>query len=146
MAIERKVTGNDMLLFIDPAGGTSYSLVVCLTSNSFNIANAVIDAKSKCGPDNLPGVQSFEVSFEGQIIWSPDSGRVGHYSLLTLASNKTTIGWKMAKATNTVDGNVSITGTAFIANVDSTFADEAPGTFACTLGIYGTPTIAEVNS
>ena len=65
---ERKVAGDDVLLFIDPAGGTTYELVVCLTSNSFKIANAIIDAKSKCGPDNLPGVQTFEVTFEGQII------------------------------------------------------------------------------
>ena len=139
---ERKVAGNDVLLLIDPAGGTSYDLVVCLTSNSFKIANAIIDAKSKCGPDNLPGVQTFEVAFEGQIIYSPASNRIGVYELLTLAKNKTTIGWKMATA-SPVTGDVVTSGTAFIANVDTTYGEENPGTFSATLGIYGTPTIAE---
>jgi len=141
---QRKLAGNDMLLFIDITDGTAYAdLVVCLTSNSFKIANAIIDAKSKCGPDNLPGVQSFEVSFEGQIILSPDANKLGTFELLTLAANKTAIGWKMAKAGTAISGDIIITGRAFIANVDTSFADEAPGTFSTTLGIYGTPTIAE---
>lgn len=139
---ERKVSGTDVLLMIDPAGGTTYELVVCLTSNSFKIANAIIDANTKCGADNLPGVQSFEVAFEGQVIYSPAALRLGIYDLLTVAKNKTTIGWKMSTATP-VTGDVVVTGTAFIANVDTAYGDEAPGTFNATLGIYGTPTITE---
>lgn len=139
---ERKVSGNDMLLFIDPAGGTTYELVVCLTSNSFKIATAIIDAKSKCGPDTLPGTQTYEVGFEGQVIVDPGTLRAGLFSLLTLAKNKTTVGWKMSVATPAT-GDVVTSGTAFIANVDTTYADEAPGTFSATFGIYGTPTITE---
>ena len=140
---ERKLAGSEMLLFIDQADDTDYDdLVVCLTNNTFKIANAIIDAKSKCGPDNLAGVQSFEVGFEGQIILSPDANRLGIYGLFNLAKNKTRIGWKMARAVPAT-GDLIITGSAFIANIDTAFADENPATFNATFGIYGTPSITQ---
>lgn len=139
---ERKVAGNDVLMYIDPAGGTSYKIVVCLTQNSFGIENAIIDAKSKCGPDNLPGAQTVTVDFAGQVILSPDTGRVGVYNLLELAQDKTTIGWKISEVTPAT-GDVVISGTGFIASVKVDFNDESPSAFTASLGIYGSPTIAE---
>lgn len=139
---DRKIAGNDVLMFIDNTGGTSYGLVVCLTSNSFGISNAIIDAKSKCGPDNLPGVQTFEVDFEGQVVYSPSGTKVGTFDLLTLAKNKTKIGWKISTATPAA-GDIIVEGTGFIADVKTVYGEEAPATFTAKLGIYGTPTITE---
>ena len=139
---ERKVPGNDVFMFIDPAGGTAYELIVCLTSNSFGIQNAIIDAKSKCGADTLPGTQSFSVSFEGQVIYEPGASRQGIYDLLTLAKNQTTVGWKISTATP-VTGDVVIAGTGFLGSVETVYGDEAPSTFTAELGVYGTPTITE---
>ncbi len=65
---ERKISGNDVLLFIDPAGGTTWELVICLTSQSLTRATSEIDAKSKCGPDKSPGSQEINVDFEGQVM------------------------------------------------------------------------------
>ncbi len=139
-----KLSGNDMLLFIDVADGTTYSdLVICLTSNGFKLSTAIIDAKSKCGADNLPGVTTYEVPFEGQVILRPGTNKVGTYELLTLAKNKTRIGWKIAKAGTPATGDLVITGSGFIAEVDLKFGDDAPSTFSASLGIYGVPTITE---
>ena len=139
-----KLSGNDMLLFIDVADGTTYAdLVICLTSNGFKISNSIIDAKSKCGADNLPGAQTFEVPFEGQVILRPGTNKLGIYDLLILAKNKTRIGWKIAKAGTAATGDLIITGSAFIADVDIKGAVDDPATFSASLGIYGTPTITE---
>ena len=136
---ERKVDGADVLLFIDTAGGTAYDTIVCLTSNSFNAALSEIDSKTKCGPDKAPGTASFEVSFEGQIVYSPDTDRLSAAALYTALTNKTAVGWKMGKA-SLVTGDVSYSGTAFISKLDQTFPEEGRATFSGSLGIYGTPT------
>ena len=132
---ERKVNGKDMLLFLDLAGGTAYDLVVCLTNNSFKIATDIIDAKSKCGADSAPGTTSYEVGFEGQIIEVPDTDRVGMYLLLTAAQNKTTVGWKIARAGTAATGDIVRAGTGFVASVDENFELEGVATFSATLGI-----------
>ena len=140
---QRKIAGNDVLLMLDTAGGTSYGTVVCLTSNSFEIVNNIIDAKSKCGPDTLPGTVSYNSDFEGQVIYSPSGSNVGIYDLLVAAQSQATCGFKISQATP-VTGDVTITGTCFLGSVKQVFGDEAPSTFTATLGIYGTPTITEV--
>ena len=136
---ERKVSGNDVLLFLDLSGGTSYDLVVCLEQNSLNAATQIIDAKSKCGPDNLPGEQTFQVAFAGQVIYSPGVDRIGSALLFTALIDKTTVGWKMGR-TSPVTGDVTYTGTAFVAKLDQTFSGSEPAKFSVELGIYGTPT------
>lgn len=135
---ERKVVGTDVLLFLDLAGGTAYDLVVCLTNNTYNATVQEIDAKSKCGPDKLPGTVSFEASFEGQIIIDPAPDRVGIAALYTALTGKTTVGWKIGKVTP-VTGDTTYTGTAFISKLDQSFGEDAPSTFSASLGIYGSP-------
>lgn len=137
-----KVAGKNVLLLIDPAGGTSYKTVICLTQNSFSLENAIIDAKSKCGPDNLPGAQTVTVDFSGQIVLSAATGKLGLFDLLELAQAVTTIGWKIARATP-VTGDVEIVGTGFLASIKADWQDENPSTFTGSLGIYGSPTITE---
>jgi hypothetical protein len=139
MATYRKVVPKDNVLLIDPTGGTTYNTILCLESNSFKIANAIIDAKSKCGADNLPGAASFEVSCEGQIAVNSQTGQSDIGDLYTLAANVTTIGWKIGKVTPVTD-DVNWSGTAFIANIDMSFPVEGTAKFSMTLGVYGTPT------
>lgn len=136
---ERAISGTDVLLFIDPAGGTAYDTVICLTSNSFNAAVEKIDSRTKCGANTLPGSSTFEVSFEGQVMYDPAAGRISTADLYTLLANKTTVGWKIGTAIP-ASGDVIYEGTAFIANLDQTYADNTPSTFSGSLGIYGTPT------
>lgn len=136
---QRKIAGDDILLFIDPAGGTDYDTVVCLTQQDFNRARTEIDAKSKCGPDKLPGSESIELTFQGQIVLSPDAGNISEAGMHTLWQNATTIGWKLGKA-SPVTGDVTYTGTGFISRLNSSYGMDNPSTFDASIGVYGNVT------
>ena len=136
---EKKVSGNDMLLFIDPAGGTSYKLVICQTGGGLSRSTSVIDAKSKCGPDKSPGTQEVSITMEGQILTDPDTGEVSEADLHDLWANKTTVGWKYSKAT-TVTDDVTYSGTGFISKLDATYGQDNVATFNVELQPYGTVT------
>lgn len=137
---EHKVSGGTMLLFIDPAGGTSYDTVVCLTSVGKSNTVNVIDASSACGPDKSPGTIEISYSFEGQHLQDPASGKISGTSLLQLLRNKTTIGWKIAPETP-VTGDEIEEGTGYLSELSSTYGYDAVGTFTGALQPYGEPTI-----
>ncbi len=93
---EHKLSGDDVVLMISD-DGTTYDTVVCLTSNGITRATNEIDAKTKCGPDKLPGTQELAVNFEGQIAYDTDNTSLR--DLYEYWGNKTTIYWKMGPAT-----------------------------------------------
>ncbi len=132
---EHKINGNDVLLFIG-TDGITYKTVVCLTSESVTRATNIIDAKTKCGPDKLPGTQDNGVTFEGQVMADPATGRVSVDDLDDYWRNITTIYWKVGKALPIV-GDITYSGTGFIAKLDETYAQDTPATFSGELGIYG---------
>lgn len=133
---EHKVSGNDVLLFIG-TNGVTYNTVVCLTSNSVTRATNIIDAKSKCGPDKLPGTQDNEIAFEGQLMADPSGGRISIDDLDDYWRNITTIYWKMGKVTPLV-GDITYSGTGFISKLDEVAAQDAPVTFSGSISPYGT--------
>lgn len=137
---EHKVQGGTMLLFIDPAGGTAYDTVVCLTSVGKSDSVNVIDAASACGPDKSPGVLDLSYTFEGQHLQDPTSDKISGTNLRQLLRNKTTIGWKIAPASPVIGDEIE-TGTGFISELSSTYAFDSVGTFSGTLQAYGTPTL-----
>lgn len=132
---EHKISGDDVLLFIG-TDGVTYDTVVCLTSNGITRATNTIDAKTKCGPDSQPGTQTNGVSFEGQVLADPSSGKISTDELDDHWRNKTTIYWKMGKLSPLV-GDVTYSGTGFIAQLDETFAQDTSATFSGTIGVYG---------
>ena len=137
---EHKVKGGTMLLFIDPAGGTAYDTVVCLTSVGKSDSVNVIDAASACGPDKSPGVLDLSYTFEGQHLQDPTSDKISGSNLRQLLRSKTTIGWKIAPASPAIGDEIE-TGTGFISELSSTYAFDSVGTFSGTLQAYGTPTL-----
>jgi hypothetical protein len=137
---EHKVSGGTMLLFIDPAGGTAYDTVVCLTSVGKSDSITVVDASSACGPDKSPGTLELSYTFEGQHLQDPDSGKISGTSLRVLLRNKTTIGWKIAPA-SPLDGDEIEYGTGYLSELSSTYAFDSVGTFTGTIQPYGTPTL-----
>ena len=136
---ERKVSGKDVLLYIDPLGGTSYDTVVCLTSQSFSSDTNVVDANSKCGPDQLPGTQNESIDFEGQQLIDPNTGKVSGADLYDLKQAQTTIGWKIAVASPTT-GDVVKSGKGFISSISEDYGLEDPATFSGTITIKGLAT------
>jgi len=135
---EHKISGNDMLLMISDDGGTTYDTIVCLTSNGITRATNEIDAKTKCGPDKLPGTQDVTLSFEGQSML--DTGDISIADLFDFWQNKTTINWKMGPV-SPVTGDVTWSGTGFISKLDDTYAQDTPGTFSGAVGVYGSMSI-----
>ncbi len=132
---EHKVSGNDVLLFIS-RDNITFSTVVCLTSNSVTRTTNIIDAKSKCGPDKLPGTQENGITFEGQLMADPSNGRISVDDLDDYWRNITTIYWRVGKAVPLI-GDITYTGTGFISKLDETAAQDTPVTFSGEIGVYG---------
>lgn len=137
---EHKVAGGTMLLFIDPAGGTDYDTVVCLTSVSKSASVSVVDASSACGPDKSPGTIELSYGFEGQHLQDPATGKISGTSLRQLLMAKTTIGWMIAPE-SPVTGDEIEEGTGYLSELSSTYAFDSVGTFTGTIQPFGTPTI-----
>ena len=132
-----KISGNDVLLFIG-TDGINYDTVVCLTSNGITRATNTIDAKTKCGPDSLPGTQDISLTFEGQVMLDVAGSLEDLYSYW---SNKDTVYWKMGPA-SPVSGDITWSGTGFLSQLDDTYAQDTPGTFSGQISIYGSMSIA----
>jgi hypothetical protein len=137
---EHKVAGGTMLLFIDPAGGTDYDTVVCLTSVSKSASVSVVDASSACGPDKSPGTIELSYGFEGQHLQDPVTGKISGTSLRQLLMSKTTVGWMIAPE-SPVTGDEIEEGTGYLSELSSTYAFDSVGTFTGTIQPYGTPVI-----
>jgi hypothetical protein len=132
---QRIVSGKDILLMIDPAGGTNYDTIVCLTSNTIDRTTALVEAASKCGASSSPGAQTVNVTFSGQIVVDPDSGNIAQADLHDLWQSSDTIGWYMGPAVP-VAGDVSYTGTGFIASLSDKY-DMSGATFDGSIGVSG---------
>ncbi|CAB4144013.1 hypothetical protein UFOVP462_12 [uncultured Caudovirales phage] len=138
---EHKVQGGDMLLFIDPDGGTDYNIVVCLTSVGKSDSITVVDASSACGPDKSPGTLELSYSFEGQHLQDPVTGSISGTDLRILLRGEQTIGWMIAPETP-VAGDEIESGTGYLSELSSTYAFDSVGTFTGTIQPYGTPTLS----
>lgn len=132
---EHKINGTDVLLFLS-RDGVTYSTVVCLTSETVTRTTNEIDAKSKCGPDKLPGTQDNNISFEGQVMADPSTGRVSTDEIDDMWRDKTTVYYRVGKASPII-GDVTYSGTGFISALEEVFAQDAVATFTGTLSPYG---------
>ena len=135
-----KIPGGNVLLFIDPTGGSSYNTVVCLTSVSKSDSVNVVDASSACGPDKSPGTLEISYSFEGQHVQDPDSGEISGTSLRQLLRSKSTIGFKIAPESPAIGDEIE-EGTGYLSELSSTYAFDSVATFSLTLQPYGEPSI-----
>ena len=133
---DREVSGNDILLKVDPLGGTNYVLLVCLNSNSIESTTSVIDAGSKCGPNKLPGVLDNKIQLEIIDVLNVSSGKISSSELFGLQQNKTVISWYYGPMTPTTE-DVSYTGKGFFASWNNVAAKNTPVTTTCTLEIQG---------
>jgi len=140
---QRKMLGADQVIMIDPAGGTDYKLVICLTEGSFSITNNEIESTTKCGVDTQPGNQKLSLGFNGELMLSPDTPKLGAVSLFQLAHNKTQFGWRKGPAIP-VTGDHVIVGKGFFSKYDTTDGSEGAATFSATVGVIGDVTDEEI--
>lgn len=129
------VNGRDIVIAIDPAAGTSYKLVVCLTSNTMTGQLSQLDATSKCGNQWVAG-QKFEQTITGEgFLIDPDTGsptNQGFPELFKLYTDRTQFTAKFGKASPT-SGEATYSGPAFITNLEETAADDALVKFTFTM-------------
>lgn len=137
---EHKVQGGDMLLFIDPTGGTEYDTVVCLTSVSSSHSRNVIDCSSFCGTDFITGVLDISFNFEGQHLQDPDTGKISGTNLRELLVNNAVIGFKLSPE-NPIDGDEIQQGTGHISEISSSYSFDSIGTFSGAIKPRGIPSI-----
>jgi hypothetical protein len=138
---EHKIEGGNMLLFIDPDGGTDYNIVVCLTSVGKADSITVVDASSACGPDKSPGTLELSYTFEGQHLQDPTAGSISGTDLRLLLRAEQTIGWKIAPE-SPVPGDEIESGTGYLSELSSTYSFDSVGTFTGTIQPYGTPSLS----
>lgn len=136
---ERKVTTGSNFLFIDPLGGTSFSLMICLEKFDLKVSRNVIDAATMCGPDLQAGPETSSITFNGQQMLSPGASRTSNGDLLDLLQAKTTISWKIATATP-VTGDEVLTGTGFISDLSNGYDFKTPSSFSGTISVKSTIT------
>jgi len=132
----REISGNDILLKVDPLGGTNYVLLVCLNSNSLESTTSVIDAGSKCGPNKLPGVLDNKIQLEIIDVLDVASGEISSSELFTLQQNKTVFSWYYGPMTPVAE-DVKYTGKGFLASWNNVAAKNTPVITTCTLEIQG---------
>jgi hypothetical protein len=137
---EHTLSGKDILLLIDPLGGTAYSTAVCLNTHSFKSETNVIDATTKCGSDSLMGIAPPEtIDFEGVELFDPTSGKISGVDLYTLKQANTVFSWKISPTTP-VTGDEVLSGKGFISSLSKEYAKDAASSFSGTITVKGATT------
>lgn len=134
--METEIKGGEYWLMIDPAGGTDYTNLVCLTDHDINLTNSTQTKQTYCGPLSVPGDQSQNISFNAVIIRNPDSGRMSAPDIYTLAQNKTTFSWKSA-AIAPINGDVTKTGKGYFSSYREGYSAADLASFSATLQVDG---------
>ena len=132
---QNEVNGRQMLVLIDPAGGTNYKTVICLTSNTLTNSLTELDASSKCGNKWQPG-EKFEATISGEgYLVDQDTGTPtdqGFNELYDLFENRVTFAVKFGKVTPTT-GEAIYTGDAFFTQLELVANDDELTTFSFTM-------------
>lgn len=134
--MRREISGTDILLQIDPAGGTDFSLIVCLTTNGLERTTTVIDASSKCGPYYLPGVQAISIPFAFNDVFDVNAGEISEQGLHPIWEAKTVISWKYGPL-SPQPGDVSYTGIGFISDLKLSDAQNSASAVTATISVQG---------
>jgi len=157
MALQELNNGKNYLVYIDPvtaitaetppvAGAVTWKMLMCLSSNAFNMTVNGIDTTSKCTDgwaDSIPGDGSWSITAEGQTVAIETDDLATLQSaeeLFALAQNKTSF-WA---AIFDVAKNTYRVGVVFISSFSETFNNNAAYTFSITLTgrgkVYNAPT------
>jgi hypothetical protein len=132
-----KIPANSYFLLIDKtAVGTTYDNVMCLINFSFDASSAVNDDSTMCGPDNSAGVQTATIPFTGKTFIVPGTGAISAPDIFTIWQNKTTIAWKIGKATPTT-GDMTKTGKGFLNAYGEAYDTNTTGNFSGTITVTG---------
>lgn len=140
--MSRKPIPGSVLLFIDPAGGTSYDTVVCGRKVGKQATVNSIDAGSSCGPAKLPGTLDISFDFEGVVLQSPEADTISATDLRIIMYSKNTIGFKICPE-GLVTGDEIESGVGFISDISTDYSYNDVATFTMTIQPLGTTAVSE---
>jgi hypothetical protein len=133
---DTNIDAKEYWLFIDPAGGTDYSNVVCGTDFNLSLSNSTNNRQTFCGPKSTPGDQTVTIPYNGEIIKDPTTGELSAPDIFTLAQNQTTFSWKSGKL-NPGAGDITKTGRGYFSSYQETFNSTDVAKFSCTITVDG---------
>lgn len=139
---QREISAGDILLMIDPLGGTAYSTIVCLTDLQFERSRNKTETTTKCGVKVKFGPLLRNLTFSGVLIATPNANEVSWAGLADLIEGNDTIGWKIAPVTPQV-GDVIKTGTGTLGKFTESFPAEGEATFDGEISV-NTDTFTEI--
>lgn len=138
-----EINGSNILVAIDPTGGTSYRLIVCLKSNSLITGITELDASSKCNPAGkwIPGTRIDQtITGDGNLL-DPDTGiptNLGFPELYSLMVAGTVCSCKFGKVSPTT-GEAVYSGPCFITKCEEVAPFDALVTFTFSLRASSPP-------
>lgn len=140
---ERKPQIGTIGLLID-TGTPPPIVLVCQTDLTFDRSRDVVDANSKCGPDQQPAnTATYEVSGTAQILLGDDdeaifSGKASEALLDQYFRAKTKFNWIIGPLSGVeVPGDVVYNGVGFLSNLSTSYPNEDVATFDFTLSVVG---------
>ena len=136
-----KYNGNSVKLFLKERtqADAYYKEVVCSTELSYGVSNAEIEANSKCGPDKLPGQQSWTLSGGGYALEdAAGTGTVSFREMRNWAADKTELAFYITDSytSPTVIGEE---GDCTIGSLEWTGNADEAASFTFELLVSGTP-------
>ena len=129
---KRELRANDVFIFISYNGGTSYSTVICLTSNGTSRSRDVVTSATKCGTTSTVGSLTETVNFEGVIMVDPDAGESSFVDLLDLMTSGDSFTFKQG-VLEPGDGDYTAFGVGYLSALDDTYAVDSNSTFSGTI-------------
>jgi hypothetical protein len=137
--MEGNISGGTYWLYIDPAGGSNFSNIVCLTDHSFTINNTTSTRQTYCGTKSNPGDQTQSISLNGEIMTDADTGDVSAPDIFSLVQNKTTFTWKISPETVGADDFVK-TGSGYFSAYTENYTAADVAKFSATISVDGNVT------
>jgi len=119
--------------------------LVCLNANTLESVTSVIDAGSKCGPNKLPGVIDNKATLEIIDVLDASNGEISSEVLFLLQQAKTIISFSYGPMVPAA-GDVTYTGTGFLASWNNNATKNAPVITTCDLEIQGAITQTRTGS
>jgi hypothetical protein len=138
---KRQITAStNGLLLIDPAGGTDWSLPICLTDTALNGTTATNNSSTFCGDISQPGDKSSTINITGAQFLDPETDEVDFGSLFTLWNDQTIFSWRLGPL-NPVANDIVKTGLGYFSSWSETNNNSGAtwgGTIQTTGGITQT--------
>lgn len=133
---KKKIAANTYFLFVDPAGGSTYSDLLCLINFNFAGTTASNDSSTMCGPDSSAGDISSTITFNGQTILDPTTGEISGADIFELWQDKTSFGWKIGPVTPAT-GDLVKEGSGYFSAYGENYDNGQKGQFNGTIAVAG---------